>query len=148
MAALAASSSLFAPTTGEKTAQDDIVSRAVLYEAQVETCPIACEYAGPDPAAWTTYHSFDELALCNDTVLFTFDVFSAISTPRIKTCLTTTKGPQMQAGAFYGLINNNVTNFPSPEIVTEMLQSEGVITSLDDSCGGSLQNSSISIQRR
>ena len=121
----------------------------VLHNVQLQYCPQSCEYAGPDPAAWTTYHSFDELALCDDTVLFTLNVQGSKSDPRIKACGTTGGGPRMQAGAFYGLRHNNVTKTPSPEIVAQRVAPTGTkITSQDDSCGAALRETTVEVETR
>lgn len=100
------------------------------------------------PETWTTYHDVNELSLCDDTMLFTFDILSTTPNPRIKACRTATKGPHMQAGAFYGLIKNDVTNSPSPELVTEMLTPDSIIVSQDGSCGASLLDSTIKTYQR
>jgi hypothetical protein len=96
-----------------------------------------------------TYHNFDELSLCNDTVLFTINVQANAMDPHIKACLTSPGGPQMQAGAFYGLIQNNVTTKPSPEMVPKLVVSEGkMVTSQDGACGASPEKVTLTLETR
>ncbi|KAL5425231.1 hypothetical protein PMIN04_002728 [Paraphaeosphaeria minitans] len=144
--ALTAFCALICPVSGLSKGHDGVDFGKNLYEVRLQACPIACEYAGSNPETWATYHSFEELVFCDDTILFTFDFLSTDSNPRIKSCLTTASGPRMQAGAFYGLIDNNVTEFPTPEIVAEILAPERSITSEDGSCGASLRNFTIGTQ--
>lgn len=121
----------------------------VLHNVQLQYCPLACEYAGPNTVSWTTYHSYDELALCDDTVLFTLNIRGGTSDPRIKACSTTAGGPRMQAGAFYGLRNNNVTKSPSPEIMNQILApAERKIVSKDGSCGATLRKATVEIETK
>ena len=55
----------------------------------------------------------------------------------------------MQAGAFYGLIQNNVTSTPSPEMIPELVVSEGkMVTSQDGSCGASPQETTLAVETR
>lgn len=55
----------------------------------------------------------------------------------------------MQAGAFYGLRNNNVTTNPSPDIMNNMVMSSAKrITSDDGSCGATPRESSVEIETR
>ncbi|OBT46754.1 hypothetical protein VE00_02605 [Pseudogymnoascus sp. WSF 3629] len=121
----------------------------VLHNVQLQYCPLACEYAGPNTVSWTTYHSYDELALCNNTVLFTLNVRGSTLEPRIKACSTTGGGPRMQAGAFYGLRHNNVTKSPSPEIITQMFAPAArKIASKDGSCGATLRKATVEIETK
>ena len=121
----------------------------VLHNVQLQYCPLACEYAGPNTVSWTTYHSYDELALCNDTVLFTLNIRGSTLEPRIKACSTTGGGPRMQAGAFYGLRHNNVTKSPSPEIITQMFApAERKIVSKDGSCGATLRKATLEMETK
>ncbi|KXJ87798.1 hypothetical protein Micbo1qcDRAFT_151809 [Microdochium bolleyi] len=100
----------------------DQVAVPLLHNVQLQYCPQSCAFAGADPAGWTTYHSMSELELCTDTpVLFTLGLDADFENTRIKACSTAVGGPEMQGGAFYGLLNNNVTQEPTPElIVAEM----------------------------
>ncbi|KAH7152614.1 hypothetical protein EDB81DRAFT_789377 [Dactylonectria macrodidyma] len=120
-----------------------------LHNVQLQRCPQACEFAGSDPAAWTTYSNIDELALCKDTVLFTLNVEGGVSGTRIKACSTSGGGPQMQAGAFYGLMNNNKTESPSQDMVVEMVAPpQSSINSLEDgTCGATLQKTNLKVQK-
>ena len=55
----------------------------------------------------------------------------------------------MQAGAFYGLLQNNVTTSPSPEMIPELVVSKGkMVTSQDGSCGASPQETSLEVETR
>lgn len=146
-AALAVYSSCIWPSLALIHSRDGIGFETDLHEVRLQDCPIACKYAGVNPETWTTYHDFDELSLCGDTVLFTFNIRSTVSNPRIKACLTTTKGPHMQAGAFHGLIDNNVTKSPTAEKIAELVAPGKIVTSEDDSCGASLQDASFDVQR-
>jgi len=129
--------------------RNDAEPEVQLHNVQLQDCPLACDYATSDTSTWTTYHSFDELALCNDTVLFTFNVQISTVNPNIKACLTSRSGPQMQAGAFYGLLQNNVTSTPSPDIIHEFGGSTGkMVTSQDGFCGASPQNSTLEVETR
>ncbi|KAH7028766.1 uncharacterized protein B0I36DRAFT_349766 [Microdochium trichocladiopsis] len=103
-------------------AADVDVVTPLLHNVQLQYCPQACEFAGPDPAGWTTYHSMTELELCQESpVLFVLAIDADPEHTRIKACSTLSAGPQMQVGAFYGLLNNNVTAQPSPEIIMSEL---------------------------
>jgi chitinase len=120
-----------------------------LHNVQLQNCPLACEYATSDTSTWTTYHSFNELSLCEDTILFTINVQASTVDPHIKACLTSPGGPQMQAGAFYGLLQNNVTTTPSPDIIPELVVSQGkMVTSQDGSCGASPQETTLEVETR
>ncbi|KAI0545346.1 hypothetical protein F4679DRAFT_561711 [Xylaria curta] len=124
---------------------------ALLHNVQLQRCPQSCEYAGPDPATWTTYHSFDDLALCDDTVLYTLNVQSSTLEPRIKACSTTVGGPRMQAGAFYGLRSNNVTDDPSLEAVAQIvtpMEDQITAASQDVSCGATPVEATVEIETR
>ncbi|KFY17053.1 hypothetical protein V492_00913 [Pseudogymnoascus sp. VKM F-4246] len=121
----------------------------VLHNVQLQRCPLACEYAGPNTVSWTTYHSYEELALCDETVLFSLNIRTTASDPRIKACSTAVGGPRMQAGAFYGLRNNNVTKSPSPEIMNKVLvPAERKIISGDGSCGATLRKATLDIETK
>jgi hypothetical protein len=137
---------------GSALSRDDNEVGAFLHNVQLQNCPQACEYAGTDTATWTSYHSFDELALCEHTVLFTFNVHATIPDSHIKACSTTTNGPRMQSGAFYGLLENNVTETPTPEIIREMVAPimPGVLktSSPSGSCGASPQQDTLQIDKR
>lgn len=129
--------------------RDDVDPDVQLHNVQLQNCPIACEYVTSDTSTWTTYHSFEELELCDDTVLFTFNVQSEVVNPHIKACLTSTSGPQMQAGAYYGLLQNNVTSEPTPEMVPELVMSKGKrVKSQDGFCGASTQDATMDVETR
>lgn len=129
--------------------RDDTEPEIQLHNVQLQNCPLACEYATSDTSTWTTYHSFEELALCNDTVLFTFNVHAETVSPHIKACLTSTSGPKMQAGAYYGLLNNNVTSSPSPQMVPKLVESKAkMVKPQGGSCGASTQESALQLETR
>jgi len=99
-----------------RTPEDSVV----LHNVQLQACPLSCDYSGADPETWTTYHNYDDMAGCHHTILFTLNVHAKSDT-RIKACSTTRGGPHMQAGAFYGLLQNNITDSPSPEIISKVI---------------------------
>ena len=137
-----------------RTPEDSVV----LHNVQLQYCPLSCQYAGPDSATWTTYHDFDELALCNDTVLFTLNVQANTgpSDTRIKACTTSGGGPHMQVGAFYGLLNNNITELPTPELINEIVapvDDNAVTTASSTSkgstvCGATPKEATVRIETR
>lgn len=55
----------------------------------------------------------------------------------------------MQAGAFYGLRNNNVTKTPSPEIMNKIVvSSTEKLTSKDGSCSATPRESTVEVETR
>ncbi|KAK0651160.1 hypothetical protein B0T16DRAFT_453662 [Cercophora newfieldiana] len=99
-----------------RTPEDSVV----LHNPQLQLCPLSCDFAGADPETWTTYHNYEGMANCHDTILFTLNVHAKSDT-RIKACSTTRGGPHMHAGAYYGLLQNNITDSPSPEIIAHVV---------------------------
>lgn len=69
----------------------------LIYNARLQKCPQACQFTGLNTADWTTYTNLPELELCDETVLFSFNVQTLASdlggNMRIKACSTSGKGP-------------------------------------------------------
>jgi hypothetical protein len=129
--------------------RDDVDLDVQLHTVQIQNCPIACEYVTSDTSTWTTYHSFKELEFCDNTVLFTFNIQSGDVNPHIKACLTSTSGPQMQAGAYYSLLQNTVTCEQTPEMVPKLVMYKGKKVKLrDGSCGASPQDTTMAVKTR
>jgi chitinase len=124
----------------------------LLHNVQVQHCPQACEFAGADTATWTTYHGFDELSLCDDTVLFTFNVHATTSDSLFKACSTATTGPRMQAGAYHGLVDNNITDAPTPDLIRQTISPDqsGILStsSHNGSCGALPQQTTLQMDTR
>jgi chitinase len=129
--------------------RDNLEDHVQLHNVQLQYCPQACDFAGLDPTTWTTYYSVDELSLCQETVLFTVNVQGESLNPRIKACRTSAKGPRMQAGAFYGLRQNNQTDTLAPEMVAKLVKSSEPVATLNNgTCGASLAMSTIDTDTR
>ncbi len=68
-------------------------------------CPTLCSVSGRQPTKWTTYHSLDQLAYCQETVFYHFSIHDAVddgSTPhRIYACTSfgSTKKPGAELAA-------------------------------------------------
>lgn len=46
------------------------------FYSQIHSCPQSCTSVGLSSSNWTSYHSFDRLERCSETVLFDFNVFN------------------------------------------------------------------------
>lgn len=57
------------------------------FYSQLQPCPQTCATSGPSPSNWTTYHSFDRLERCNQTVLFDFNIFNSVEGPNTHTTI-------------------------------------------------------------
>ncbi|KAK3986863.1 glycoside hydrolase, subgroup, catalytic core [Cladorrhinum sp. PSN332] len=85
----------WAPLFGLAAAQvfDDAAVDASLREWQeanartpnkIIPCPAACSESGSDPSTWSIYPDAARLALCNDTLLFSINVFTEIKDDHTK----------------------------------------------------------------
>lgn len=128
---------------------------AVLYNSQYQACPASCESVGPDPAAWTSYRGVQDLSSCDENILFTFNVQSTDSRPLVKACRTSSGGPSIQAGAYYGLLATqdiSLTNVSSSEamrIVSEAVSVDSKQKQIDlDRCGATISKANLNIDQR
>ncbi|PWY76008.1 glycoside hydrolase family 18 protein [Aspergillus sclerotioniger CBS 115572] len=65
------------------------------YQGRSAACPARCAVSGPNPANWSLYHNFDQLALCDESLFYSFSFVDPVDDPdtahRIYTC--TSFGP-------------------------------------------------------
>ncbi|KAJ5703414.1 glycoside hydrolase family 18 protein [Penicillium malachiteum] len=54
------------------------LTSAASFQAQIQRCPESCSNVNQSPTNWTTYHSFDHIDLCEETMLFDFNIFTPL----------------------------------------------------------------------
>lgn len=48
------------------------------YQGRSNACPTRCEVSGPNPANWSTYHNFDQLASFQESLFYSFFFLDAV----------------------------------------------------------------------
>ncbi|RAK99289.1 glycoside hydrolase family 18 protein [Aspergillus ibericus CBS 121593] len=65
------------------------------YQGRSVACPARCAASGPNPANWSLYHNFDQLASCKESLFYSFSFVDPVDDPdslhRIYAC--TSFGP-------------------------------------------------------
>lgn len=111
----------------------------LLHNAQLQSCPQSCEFTGPDPADWTSYHDPADLAFCQQIVLFTLNVQNPISDPEthvlIKACSAEKGGPRITTGEFISLYSDALGTSKIAAVEARKSVSAARNLTADSSCG-------------